>query len=92
MAEEPSPAPAPAPEALAPRPPPSAENLQMLHDANALDIALYAYAAERFDAHFTACFPYPRAKNRFRHPPAFESALRTARRQPPRRDVARQAA
>ena len=47
---------------------------------------------ERFDAHFDACFPYPRAKNRFRHPPAFESALRTARRQPPRRDVARQAA
>ena len=40
----------------APRPPPSAENLQMLHDANALDIALYAYAAERFDAHFDACF------------------------------------
>ena len=69
-----------------PRPAPSAENLQMLHDANALDIALYAYAAERFDAHFTACFPYPRAKNRFRHPPAFESALRTARRpRPPRR-------
>jgi hypothetical protein len=76
----------------APRPPPSAANLQMLHNANALDVALYAYAAERFDAHFTACFPYPRAKNRFRHPPAFESALRTARRQPPRRDVARQAA
>ena len=41
----------------APRPPPSAENLQMLHNANALDIALYAYAAERFDAHFDACFP-----------------------------------
>ena len=40
----------------APRPPPSAENLQMLHNANALDIALYAYAAERFDAHFGACF------------------------------------
>ena len=41
----------------APRPPPSAENLRMLHNANALDIALYAYAAERFDAHFDACFP-----------------------------------
>ena len=41
----------------APRPPPSAENLQMLHNANALDVALYAYAAERFDAHFDACFP-----------------------------------
>ena len=41
----------------APRPPPSAENLQMLHNANALDIALYAYAAERFDAHFDSCFP-----------------------------------
>ena len=41
----------------APRPPPSAENLQMLHNANALDIALYAYVAERFDAHFDACFP-----------------------------------
>jgi len=41
----------------APRPPPSAENFQMLHNANALDIALYAYAAERFDAHFDACFP-----------------------------------
>ena len=40
----------------APRPPPSVENLQMLHNANALDIALYAYAAERFDAHFGACF------------------------------------
>ena len=40
----------------APRPPPSAENLQMLHDANALDIALYAYVAKRFDAHFDACF------------------------------------
>ena len=39
-----------------PRPAPSAENLQMLHDANALDIALYAYAAERLDAHFAACF------------------------------------
>ena len=70
----------------APRPPPSAANLETLYKANALDIALYAYAAERFDAHFTACFPYRRAKNRFRfrrrsptaHPPAFESALRTA--------------
>ena len=42
---------------LARRPrPPSAENLQMLHNANALDIALYAYA-KRFDAHFDACFP-----------------------------------
>ena len=41
----------------APRPPPSAKNLQMLHNANALDIALYAYAAERFDAHFDARFP-----------------------------------
>ena len=41
----------------APRPRPSAENLQMLHNANALDIALYAYAAERFDAHFDSCFP-----------------------------------
>ena len=41
----------------APRPPPSAENSQMLHNANALDIALYAYAAEHFNAHFDACFP-----------------------------------
>ena len=41
----------------APRPRPSAENLQMLHNANALDIALYAYAAEHFNKHFDACFP-----------------------------------
>ena len=40
----------------APRPAPSLENLQMLHNANALDIALYAFAAERFEAHFDACF------------------------------------
>jgi hypothetical protein len=68
----------------APRPPPSADNLRTLQSANALDVALYAFAAERFDAHFTACFPYPRAKNRFRHPPAFESALRTVRPRSPR--------
>ena len=41
----------------APRPAPSAANLQMLHNANALDIALYAYAAEHFNTHFDACFP-----------------------------------
>ena len=41
----------------APRPPPSADNLRMLHNANALDVALYAFAAERFDAHFDSCFP-----------------------------------
>jgi len=29
----------------------------MLHNANALDVALYAFAAERFDAHFDSCFP-----------------------------------
>ena len=29
----------------------------MLQSVNALDIALYAYAAERLDAHFDACFP-----------------------------------
>ena len=40
----------------APRPPPSATNLEALYKANALDVALYAFAAERFDAHYDACF------------------------------------